>query len=83
MQTPRDVIDSLLRKKKADRVGVMDSPWADTLRAWVVQGMPADEKGAAVDSVEHFGFDHGLKSVAAATGPRTFTDTFEAGDLRL
>ncbi len=57
MQNSREVIDALLRKKKADRVGLMDSPWADTLRAWVKQGMPADEKGKAVDCIAHFGFD--------------------------
>jgi uroporphyrinogen decarboxylase len=57
MQTSRDVIDSLLRKKPADRVGVMDSPWPDTLKAWVKQGMPVDEKGEPVDIFEHFGFD--------------------------
>ena len=57
MQTSRDVIDCLLRGKKADRVGVADSPWGDTLSEWVKQGMPVDEKGEAVDVVEHFGFD--------------------------
>ena len=57
MQNPREVIDSLLRRRKADRVGVHDGPWHDTLRKWVTQGMPADEKGKPVDTVDHFGFD--------------------------
>jgi uroporphyrinogen decarboxylase len=57
MQNSREVIDSLLRKKKADRVGVTDTPWDDTLRRWVKEGMPSDEKGNPVDVVEHFGFD--------------------------
>ncbi len=57
MQNSREVIDNLLRKKKADRVGLHDSPWGDTLAKWVKQGMPADEKGNAVNPVEHFGFD--------------------------
>jgi uroporphyrinogen decarboxylase len=35
----------------------MDVPWSDTLKAWVDEGMPADEKGCAIDPVEHFGFD--------------------------
>ena len=57
MQTPREVIDALLRKKPADRVGLMDGPWGDTLRKWVGQGMPTKDDGKPVDSVEHFGFD--------------------------
>lgn len=57
MQGPREVIDNLLRAGSADRVGVEDHPWADTLRKWVKQGMPADAQGNAVDVVEHFGFD--------------------------
>jgi len=57
MQSPREVIDSLLRKGKAERVGVMDSPWGDTLKKWVGQGMPADADGKPVDPVDHFGFD--------------------------
>ena len=51
------MIDSLLRGKKADRVGVHDSPWSDTLRKWVTQGMPADDDGNPVDTVDHFAFD--------------------------
>ena len=50
------MIDSLLRGKKADRVGVHDSPWHDTLRKWLGQGMP-DDDGNPVDTVDHFGFD--------------------------
>lgn len=57
MQTPCEVIDSLLRKKPADRVGLMDSPWGDTLKKWVKQGYPADEKGEPVNAVDHFDFD--------------------------
>ena len=57
MQSPREVIDALLRGKKADRVGLFDSPWRDTLRKWVTQGMPTDEQGEPVRPVDHFGFD--------------------------
>ncbi len=32
--------DSLLRSKKAERVGLHDSPWADSIAAWVQQGYP-------------------------------------------
>jgi len=57
MQTPREVVDSLLGRTNPDRVGLNDSPWSDTLRRWVRQGMPADDEGNAVDTVDHFGFD--------------------------
>lgn len=57
MQPPRDVIDCLLRKKPAERVGFHDSPWADTLRKWVRQGYPTNEEGAPVGAADHFGFD--------------------------
>lgn len=40
MATPREVVDSLLRGKKAERVAVVDYPWEDTLAAWVEQGYP-------------------------------------------
>jgi uroporphyrinogen decarboxylase len=57
MQSPCDVVDNLLRGRPAERVGVDDHPWSDTLRKWVGQGMPADAEGNAVDAVDHFGFD--------------------------
>jgi uroporphyrinogen decarboxylase len=36
----REVIDNLLRGRRAERVGLMDSPWGDTIAAWVQQGYP-------------------------------------------
>ena len=57
MQTPREVIDSLLRGKPAGRVGFMDNPWWHTLKEWVGQGYPTDEKGEPVGPVGYFGFD--------------------------
>ncbi len=36
----REVVNELLRNHKAERVGVMDSPWTDTIRCWVDQGYP-------------------------------------------
>lgn len=55
--TSREVIDGLLRKRKVERVGLNDAPWGDTLKKWVQEGYPVDEKGEPVDPVEHFGFD--------------------------
>jgi len=57
MQTPREVVDALLRNKPADRVALRDSPWSDTLRKWTKQGYPTDENDKPVDPVDHFGFD--------------------------
>jgi uroporphyrinogen decarboxylase len=57
MQTSREVIDNLLRGKPAERVGVMDGPWSDTLEKWVHQGYPVDAEGRPVSPVDHFGYD--------------------------
>jgi uroporphyrinogen decarboxylase len=57
MNDSREVIDAIIRRRPAARVGVHDSPWGDTLRLWLTQGMPADKKGNPVDVTEHFGFD--------------------------
>jgi len=40
MMTSREIVDNLLRGKPAERVGLMDGPWADTIAAWVEQGYP-------------------------------------------
>lgn len=57
MQTSRQVIDNLLRGRPAERVGIMDNPWPQTLQEWVGQGYPCDAEGKPVDAVAHFGFD--------------------------
>jgi len=57
MQTSRELIDALLRKRPADRVGLQDSPWPDTLRKWLDEGYPDGGKGEPVSPVVHFGFD--------------------------
>ncbi len=57
MQTGRDAINALFNHTPAEHIPLHDSPWGDTLRKWVTQGMPAQENGAAVSAVEHFEFD--------------------------
>lgn len=42
MSTSRQVVDDLLRKRKAERVALMDSPWADSIMEWVQQGYPTE-----------------------------------------
>jgi uroporphyrinogen decarboxylase len=57
MQSPREVVNNLLRGRPADRIGVMDSPWSDTLDKWVQQGYPTDAEGQPLSPVDHFGYD--------------------------
>ncbi len=40
MMTSFEIVDNLLRGKPAERVGLMDGPWAETIAAWVQQGYP-------------------------------------------
>jgi uroporphyrinogen decarboxylase len=40
MQTPRQVVDALLRGRPAERMALIESPWSETLSAWVEQGYP-------------------------------------------
>jgi uroporphyrinogen decarboxylase len=40
METSQNVVNDLLRGRKAERIALMDSPWPDTLWAWVQQGYP-------------------------------------------
>lgn len=68
-QTSREVVHNLLTKGPAERIGLHDSPWADTLRAWVKQGYPTRrvhktdpikgeyEEEEPVPAAEHFDFD--------------------------
>ncbi len=57
MQNSRQVIDSLLGRRPAERVGLMENIWGDTLARWVAQGYPASDEGKPVGPAEHFGFD--------------------------
>lgn len=57
MQTGRQAIINLLSHQPADHVPLHDGPWGDALTKWVGQGMPTDQQGKPVDSVDHFGFD--------------------------
>ena len=57
MQSSREVIDNLLRKRPADRVGLAEHIWGDTLQLWVDQGYPTNDEGNPVSPEEHFGYD--------------------------
>ncbi|MHC4713344.1 MAG: uroporphyrinogen decarboxylase family protein [Planctomycetota bacterium] len=57
MQNSAEVIDSLFRAKKAERVGVQELIWDDTLRKWCDEGYPTSDDGKPVDSADHFDLD--------------------------
>ena len=58
MQSSRDIIDGLLRKRPVERMGVNDAPWGDTLAKWVKEeSYPTGEDGKPVPPVEVFDFD--------------------------
>ena len=40
MMTSRELVNALLRGEPAERVGLLDGPWGDTIAAWVKQGYP-------------------------------------------
>jgi len=56
-ESSREVIAAMFSGELPSRVGLKDGPWPDTLRKWVSQGYPADEKGEPVSPEDHFGFD--------------------------
>ena len=82
MQTSRDLVDALLRSKPAERVGVSDHPWGDTLRKWTEEeGYPKDGEGNPVAPVDHFGFDvAGVGGWFDALPLRGHTETLEETD---
>jgi len=58
MQTSREVVDGLLRGNLAERIGLHDGIWGDTLRKWVEEeAYPMDEAGNPVSQVEFFDYD--------------------------
>lgn len=60
MQTPHEVVDSLLRGRPAERYGFNDQPWGDTVRKWVrEEGYPTDEDGNYINPNDHFQMDFG------------------------
>ena len=57
MQNSHDVVNSLLHNKPAERVGLWDHIWDDTVKKFVAQGMPTDDHGNPVDAPTHFEWD--------------------------
>ena len=57
--------------KEADRVPILDGPWASTLERWRREGMPAD-----VEWSDYVGADH-IRSISADNSPRFPVETLE------
>lgn len=64
MQTGAQLIESFYAKGPAERIGLKDNVWRDTLRKWVGQGYPTDGDGNPVSPEDHFGYD--MVAVGAA-----------------
>jgi uroporphyrinogen-III decarboxylase len=79
MQTAFEAINNLLHHRRADHVPMTDGPWGDTLKKWVTQGMPANDKGEPVDAMDHFGFD-GLHPMEVKAGNDIFRIAEGYGD---
>jgi len=47
----REIVDNLIRGKKAERVGLYDNPWPDTVEKWKSEGHSTG------DTTKEFGFD--------------------------
>jgi uroporphyrinogen decarboxylase len=60
--------------READRIPIVDSPWAATIERWHSEGMPED-----VSYVDYFGLDH-VAGIGADNSPRYETKTIEETD---
>ena len=57
MQTSKEVIGGLVGGQGAERMGLFESIWWDTLEKWVAEGYPTDGEGKAVPPGDYFGYD--------------------------
>ena len=57
MQSSKDAVDNILRKKKADFIPLHDSPWGDAMEKWLDEGYPRDKEGKPLDLNNFFNFD--------------------------
>lgn len=57
MSDSRDIINQLIRRKPAKRMGLYELIWPDAQRQWLEQGYPTDAAGNPVSAADHFGLD--------------------------
>ena len=72
--TSRERILRSIHHKEADRIPLVDDPWAGTKRRWVEEGMPAD-----TDWKDYFGFDHVI-NITPDNSPRYEKRIIEKND---
>ncbi len=72
--TSRERFARMFDHKPADRVPVIDSPWAATIERWQREGMPKD-----VDWTDFFGMDK-VAHIGADNSPRFEEKTLEESD---
>lgn len=72
--TSRERFQRMFEHREADRVPIIDGPWAATIERWRREGMPAD-----ADYVEFFGLDR-TAGIGIDTSPRYPTATVEETD---
>lgn len=71
--TSKERFKRMYEHREADRVPIIDSPWAGTIRRWKREGMPSD------DWVNYFGVDL-LVGVGCDISPRYETKVIEETD---
>jgi uroporphyrinogen decarboxylase len=64
----------MFEHREADRVPIIDGPWAATIERWHREGMPED-----VDFVDFFGLDH-VAHIGVDIGPRYESKVIEETD---
>lgn len=64
MMTSHERFSRMFAHKEADRVPIIDSPWADTIARWQREGMPEN-----ISFVDYFGLDK-VAGMGGDNGPR-------------
>lgn len=72
--TSRERFKRAFQHKEADRIPIVDTPWAGTLRRWRAEGMPAD-----MDWRDYFGVDK-IASIGVDVSPRYTKQVLEETD---
>jgi len=72
--TSRERFKRMFEHREADRVPIIDGPWASTIERWHREGMPED-----TTYVDFFGLDR-VAGIAADTSPRYEEKTLEETD---
>ncbi len=70
----RERFQRMYAHREADRVPILDSPWASTIERWHREGMPG-----GVNYVDYFDLDH-VFSISADNSPRYEAKTIEETD---